>query len=285
MGYKELPFMASEFNYPKRSLLTLACLLFAVVMLIPIERTVFGLPVLLRLVVGFAAALGFGLLWRLEPLERKRSYTALAVPLAMLVLSPISTNLHSSRMLILGACLASVIVIPPLILRRNDIITFKLWPDKLDWIDIFYTLLSIPLAWGGFKLYFKVFSPEVPYNWLQPTEPNTTELFKLFTGINAVGIWDELFFINICFAILRSLFPFRIANPAQAVIYTSVLYDMAFTGWGPVFVGVLALTQGVMFERSKALIWVLLVHLIVDYFLFQAIVEKYYPNFSVWWHF
>jgi membrane protease YdiL (CAAX protease family) len=104
-------------------------------------------------------------------------------------------------------------------------------------------------------------------------------------GINGVGIWDELFFINICFAALRYLFPFRIANPAQAVIYTSVLYDMAFTGWGPVFVAVLALTQGFMYERSKVLIWVLIVHLIVDYFLFQAIVDHYYPDFSVWWHF
>jgi hypothetical protein len=26
------------------------------------------------------------------------------------------------------------------------------------------------------------------------------------------------------------------------------------------------------------------VHLIVDYFLFQAIVSAYYPDFSVWWH-
>jgi membrane protease YdiL (CAAX protease family) len=277
--------MVSEPQYPKRSLLTLGFLLCAVLMLIPIGRVVFGLSVSVRIGIGIGAALGFGLMWRLEPPERKRSYLALAVPLTILAIAPIGTNLAIPKMLILGLFFASVIIIPPLILRRNDIITFKLWPDKLDWIDAFYTLLSIPLAWGGFRLYFKLFSPEVPFNWLQPSEPNANELFKLFMGINAVGIWDELFFINICFAIIRSLFPFKIANPAQAVIYTSVLYDMAFTGWGPVFVGVLALTQGLMFERSKALIWVLLVHLMVDYFLFQAIVEKYYPNFSVWWHF
>ena len=277
--------MFSEPQYPKRSLLTLGFLLCAVLMLIPMGRIVFGLSVFVRIGIGLGATLGFGLMWCLESPERKRSYIALAVPLAILAIAPISTNLDILKMLVLSLFLASVIVIPPLILRRNDIITFKLWPDKLDWIDIFYTFLSIPLGWGGFWLYFKLFSPEVPFNWLQPDQPNTTELFKLFIGINAVGIWDELFFINICFAVIRSLFPFKIANSAQAVIYTSVLYDMAFTGWGPVFVGILALTQGAMFERSKALIWVLIVHLIVDYFLFQAIIEKYYPNFSVWWHF
>jgi membrane protease YdiL (CAAX protease family) len=268
----------------KHSLWTLGFLLASVVMLIPLGRNVFYLPMSIRLVLGIMSAIGFILMWRLEPKERQPAYLALAIPIVILILSPISTNLSLPRMITLGLFLASVVLIPPLILKHNDVITFKFWPDRLDPIDIFYTFLSVPLAWGGFALYFYL-SPEVPFNWKQPTTPDNLELFKLFMGINSVGIWDELFFINICFAVLRILFPFRIANPAQAVIYTSVLYDMAFTGWGPVFVGVLALTQGFMYERSKVLIWVLIVHLIVDYFLFQAIVEQYYPDFSVWWHF
>lgn len=263
--------------------LTLLFLLLVVVMLIPLGRNVLGLPVSWRIALGIGAALGFLLKLRLEPPKRQWAYASLAVPIAILIVAPISTNLAISHMIILGLCLLSVVVIPPLILQRKDVITFKFWPDKLDSVDIFYTLLSIPLAWGGFALYFYV-SPEVPFNWHQPAEPDNFELFKLFMGINAVGIWDELFFINICFAVLRYLFPFKVANPAQAVIYTSVLYDMAFTGWGPVFVGMLALTQGFMYERSKVLIWVLIVHLIVDYFLFQAIVDSYYPDVKVWWH-
>ncbi len=271
-------------NTFSNKLWTLLFLLIAVVMLIPLGRNVFLLPASLRLGLGVISALGFILAWRHEPPERRRSYLALVIPLAILAIAPISTNLVIPRMLTLGLFLLSVIIVPPLILRRRDVITFKLLPNKLDAVDIFYTLLSIPLAWGGFALYF-FYSPQVPFNWLQPPVPTNQDLFKIFMGINAVGIWDELFFINICFALLRHLFPFKIANPAQAVIYTSVLYDMAFTGWGPVFVGVLALTQGFMYERSKVLIWVLIVHLIVDYFLFQAIVEHYYPNFDVWWHF
>ena len=124
----------------------------------------------------------------------------------------------------------------------------------------------------------------MPFNWTLPSEPNGSELFKLFMGINAVGIWDELFFINICYAVMRSLFSYRVANIGQSVIYVSVLYDMAFSGWGPLFILLLALSQGAMYERSKVLLWVLIVHLIVDYFLFQIIVEAYYPALEVWWH-
>ena len=53
---------------------------------------------------------------------------------------------------------------------------------------------------------------------------------------------------------------------------------------GPLLVLVLALTQGAMYERSRVLLWVLIVHLVVDYFLFQGIVGAHYPELSVWWH-
>jgi hypothetical protein len=266
------------------SLVPLLLLLAATLLLIPLDRQLLGLPVWLRLVLGLLAVIVFALTLARETSERRLKYLALAAPLLILSLAPIDTRLTTGHLLALSLPFVAVLVIPPLMLRRPDIITFKFWPDKLDWLDIIYTLISIPLAWAAFKLYFGLLSPEVPFNWALPAEPDNLELFKLFMGINAVGVWDELFFVNICFAVLRSLFPFRIANPAQAVIYTSILYDMAFSGWGPVFVYALALTQGAMFERSRALLWVLLVHLIADYFLFQAIVSHYYPALAVWWH-
>ena len=104
---------------------------------------------------------------------------------------------------------------------------------------------------------------------------------RLFIGINLVGIWDELFFVNTCYALLRSLFKYPLANAVQAVIYTAVLYDMAFIGCGIFVVYFFALTQGAMFEKSEALLWVLIVHLIVDYFLVAFIVQTYYPDYGV----
>lgn len=271
-------------QHARSSLWPLLGLLGVVVFLLPLDRALFGVPVGARYVLGALSALGFLVGWWLEPPPRRRAYAALAVPVALLVLAPINTSTSLAHILALGVPFVLVLILPPLILRRPDIITFRFWPDHFDWVDVVYTVLSIPLAWGGFALYFGILSPEVPFNWSLPPEPDNVELLKLFMGINAVGVWDELFFVNICYAVLRSLFPYRVANPAQAVIYTAVLYDMAFTGWGPLFVYTLALTQGAMFERSKVLLYVLIVHLIVDYFLFQAIVERYYPGLEVWWH-
>jgi len=71
-----------------------------------------------------------------------------------------------------------------------------------------------------------------------------------------------------------------VANAAQAVVYTAVLCDMAFTGIGPIVVYGFAWTQGAMFEKADNLLYVLLVHIIVDVFLFAAIVGHHYPGYS-----
>lgn len=256
--------------------LTLLSLLVTSVLWIALDAWLWGAPFAL----AFIGAL------TLEPPDRKRRYLALAAPLLVLSFAPIATDTSNRGFLLLGACFILVLVLPTLILwrERPRPITFAFWPKRLDRLEIFYTLLAIPLAWGAFKLYFGVLSPDVPFNWTLPPQPGNEELLRLFIGINLVGIWDELFFINIGYAVLRRLFPARTANLAQAVIYTTVLWTMAFRGVGPIFVYLFAFTQGAMYERSRVLLWVLIVHLIVDYFLFQAIVSAYYPDFSVWWH-
>ena len=199
----------------------------------------------------------------------QRRFAVLIVCTALLTVAPIATSTDTIPALTLGVFLVAVIVLPHWALappRDSRVIQYQWLPKHWSRLEVAYVLLSIPLAWAGLRLYFTL-SPEVPFNWTLPALPNDDSLLRLFFGINAVGIWDELFFINTVYAVLRSLFPFWTANLASSVFYVAVLNDMAFTGWGPVFVGILAITQGVMFERSKTLIYVLIVHLIVDYFL------------------
>jgi membrane protease YdiL (CAAX protease family) len=205
---------------------------------------------------------------------------------AALAIAPINTDTATAHVLGLGAFLAATVLAPSFILARSDpgVIRYRLLPNRLRRRDVAYVLVSIPVAWVALRLYFTL-SPEVARNWVLPPNPESEPLWRLFVGINLVGTWDELFFINICFAVLRSLFPFAVANLGQAVIYTAVVFDMAFTGIGPVFVYLFALTQAALFERSEQLLTVLLVHLIVDYFLFQEIVTAYYPNLQLGWHF
>jgi hypothetical protein len=216
-----------------------------------------------------------------EPAFRRRVGVLLGC-LLVLALAPIRTDTSNENFLALGSVFLAVVLVPYLILRRTDpgVIRYILWPRCFRWIDLFYVVISIPLSWGAFLLYFNLVNPNVPTHWVLPPLPQTEPIWRLFIGINLVGIWDELFFINTVYAVLRSMLPYRVANLGQAVVYTSVLYQMAFTGIGPVFIYIFALTQGAMFEESESLLYVILVHLIVDFFLVAGILHHYYPGYN-----
>ena len=241
---------------------------------------------------AWGAPFALAFLWslRFEPAVRRRRFVALGSAVAILAAAPIHTGLEPTHFLTLGLAFAAAIALPTWLLRHDRdaegeaVIGFRLFPRTLDRVDLLYTALSIPLAWLGVRLYFGFFAPEVPFNWPLPPEPDGGTLLRLFVGINGVGIWDELFFVNVGYAVLRTLYPKRQANALQSVLYTTVLFDMAFRGAGWPLVTLFALTQGAMYERSRVLLWVLIAHLVVDYFLFQAIVEAYYPGLEVWWH-
>lgn len=214
-----------------------------------------------------------------DPRIRRRLSVLLGC-IAILAHAPINTDLSDAHFIALGSAFITVLVVPLVILSRTDpgVIRYRILPTQFRWLDVVYVVIAIPLAWTVFEIYFKMVNPDVPTHWYQPPQPDTEALWRLFTGINAVGIWDELFFINTVYAILRSVYPYYWANLGQAIIYASVLYQMAFTGIGPVLVFLFALTQGAMFERSEGLLYVLAVHIIVDIFLLAAILSHYYPH-------
>jgi hypothetical protein len=206
--------------------------------------------------------------------------------IAVLALAPINTGLETRHFIMLAIPFAGVLFGPTIILRLSgdrDAIDWKFWPRKFSFLDVFYTVISIPLSWLVFNWYFFKMNPDMPTHWLQPPAYDREQAVRLIIGINAVGIWDELFFINTVYGCLRSLFPMRWANLGQAVIYTSVLNRMAFTGVGPIVVGLFALTQGMMYEKSRCLLYVLIVHVIVDVFLLMTIFRYYYPAITPYW--
>jgi hypothetical protein len=221
-----------------------------------------------------------------EPKLRRRMGILLGCVI-VLALCDINTSLSTENFLQVGIPFTLVILMPAMIQRFGDrgVIRYRFWPVRWRWQDIVYTIISIPLAWLVLKGYEwgnrELFNDELFSHWNMPAEPNEGAIRRLFIGINLVGIWDELFFVNTCFAILRSLFRFPVANAIQAVIYTSVLFDMAFTGCGFFIVFAFAWTQGAMFEKSEGLVWVLIVHLIVDYILVALIVQHYYPDYGL----
>jgi hypothetical protein len=185
-------------------------------------------------------------------------------------------------MAVLFCCFAAVIFGPAIVMGvvAPGELTWRFWPVSFSPRDIGYTVLSIPLSWFVINMYFFHLNPDLASHWMLPASYNVNAVRRLVAGINSVGIWDELFFVNTVYGLLRGVFPARVANAAQAVVYTSVLYDMAFTGHGIWIVYIFALTQGVMFEKSRVLLWVLIVHLIVDLWLVLAILQWHFPGHS-----
>ena len=251
----------------------------AVVFLIPVPILVVGIP-------AFLVALALAL--RDPEAALRRRLSVLLGCVAILAICDINTSLSTANFLQVGIPFALVVILPPLIFRKRDpgVIRYRFLPVHWRKADIIYTILSVPLAWGILKGYWAI-NPDIYQNWSMAEEFDEGEVKRLFLGINMVGIWDELFFVNTVFATMRSLFSFRVANFLQAVVYTAVLYDMAFTGIGPLLVFAFAWTQGSMFEKSEGLIWVLIVHLIVDFFLVAFIVGSHHPGVGydfLWTH-
>jgi hypothetical protein len=258
---------------PPLRLATLVAFALAAVLLIPLEAFGIGLPVW---------AIALFLAWRYGDRTVRRNFSLLLVCILVLGFAPIHTGLDPMHFVTLGLPFLAVVLIPYFFTKWKapGDVEWRFWPRGLSRRDIVYTLISIPLSWGIIWLYFFYLTPEMPTHWPLPEQWNDGAVTRLIVGINCVGIWDELFFINTCYVLLRAIYPKWVANAGQAVVYTSVLYHMAFTGAGPFIVYIFALTQGAMYERSRVLLWVLIVHLIVDLFLVLAILEHYYPGSS-----
>lgn len=207
-----------------------------------------------------------------------RRMSVLLCAIVILTLAPINTDTDDQHFMILGTLFAVLVLGPAVFFLKTDpsLVRFRFLPPRFRWLDVFYVAISVPMAYYAIKYYFH-FNPDMPTQWSLPAQRDSGQSWRLIIGINAVGLWDELFFVNTVFVILRSVFPLRWANLAQAVVYTAVLNDMAFLGLGPLLIYYFALTQGSMMEKSGCLLYVLLVHVLVDVFLLEAIFAYYYP--------
>ena len=155
------------------------------------------------------------------------------------------------------------------------------WTPKMWlWIPVGF-VLAFAILW----IYFNLLTPELHHSWPLPPrrDPFQEEaLWRLFWGCNFVGIWDELAFINFVFLLLNRRFTFWEANLAQAVFFTSFLHEMAFIGWGPLFIYGFALIQGTTYRRTRSLLYIVILHLMIDTILFYMIANQWYPGWG--WH-
>ena len=196
------------------------------------------------------------------------------IALGQVIISTISleADISYGNMLLMGTVLGLAVAVPYVISRfvfGDRVIRFP-WRTGRRWTRVQwgYLLLVLFLGWAILPFYF--ITSGVYTNW--PTVTTPDEIARLFVGVNAVGTWDELFFICTVFALLRRHFLAWQANLLQSIVFVSFLWELGYQSWGPLLTIPFALLQGYTFTLTKSLTYVLVVHLLFDAIVFSVIV-------------
>jgi membrane protease YdiL (CAAX protease family) len=202
------------------------------------------------------------------------------VGLGMAVITTISlrADLSDAGMARFTVALAGAVLVPYVLSRfvlGQDVIRFPLRTGR-RWTrtQVVYLAVVIVLAYLLLPWYF--LGSGAYLNW--PVVETPQEIGRLFVGVNAVGIWDELFFVCTVLALLRVHFPFPLANVLQSVVFVSFLWELGYREWGPLLTIPFALVQGWIFRKTASLTYVVAVHLLFDLVVFMVLVHAHNPE-------
>lgn len=246
---------------------SLGALMIGTVLAIPLEQQAAGYGVL---AVGSLVSL-------FAEKSFKKHILLLFGSLAILALAPINTDIDLQHMTIMGLVLGAAVGLPLYVTRcvyKEKIIEFPVGKHTWTRAHIGYLLLAAVLSY--LLLPFWMQSTGAYQNW--SVELTASQLGILFIGTNGLGIWDELFFIVTCLALLRKHMPFWVANLIQAVLFTAFLYELGFRGWAPFLIYPFALLQGEVFRRTQNLVYIIAIHLTIDLVLYLALINAHYPD-------
>lgn len=204
----------------------------------------------------------------------------LLIAIGMLIVSaiPLAAELDNLAMLRFTLALGGAVVVPYVISRfvfHDRAISFP-WRTGKRWGRLQWTWLFAVLVLGWLILPFYFITSGVYLNW--PVVDTPELIARLFVGVGAVGIWDELFFICTVFALLRRHFPDMLANVLQMVVFVSFLWELGYREWGPLLTIPFALLQGYIFLKTHSLAYVVTVHLLFDAVVFAVLVHAHNPG-------
>ena len=207
-----------------------------------------------------------------------RSLLLIGLGLVPLALISLAADISWGHYALMAGVLAAAAALPYSIDRwvfRRHTIRFPLRiMRKLTGGEKAYLTSVVALAWLIMPFYF--IDSGTYLNW--PAPRTASELARLFVGVNAVGLWDELFFICTVFTLLRRHFPTWQANLLQATIFVSFLWELGYQAWGPLLTFPFALVQGYLFARTRSLLYVLGTHLVFDCVLWLILVHAHNPG-------
>lgn len=221
-----------------------------------------------------------GLVITLASPRVRKHISLLYVSLSALGFVPITTEITNENFVRMGLVLSAALMIPFIITRhayRDRSITFSFHHGR-RWLkkEVAYILVTALIAYLVLPYYLK--STGAYMNW--GVDNTVASIARLFAGTNALGIWDELFFVSTVLGLLRLYLPFWRANLLQGVLFTSFLYELGFTSWAPIVLYPFALLQGYIFRKTDSLLYVITIHLTLDLILFLALLNAHHSQIA-----
>lgn len=247
--------------------LSLGLLVIGAICLLPLEQKLIGFSLLLAgLVCLLFATRAFA-----------KHLVLIFFSIFVLGITPINTDISIAHVLVMGLQLLAAVAVPYIVMRyvyKESVITYPFTLQPWTWHHVGYLLLA---ALAGYLLFpFWMQATGGYLNWTVPLDPQGITM--LFLGTNALGIWDELFFIVTVLALLRRHLPFWQANMVQAALFTAFLYELGFRSWMPLFIFPFALLQGIVFKKTHNLPYIIAIHLVIDFVLFIALINAHHPQ-------
>ena len=212
--------------------------------------------------------------------DRRLGKDLLLIAVGQAIISTISLHaaLDNAAMVRFTVALSLAVLVPWAIshfIFKDRVIVFPVRTGR-RWNRPQWIYLGVVVLLGYLILPFYFIGSGAYLNW--PAIHSGEEIARLFVGVNAVGIWDELFFICTAFALLRRHFPLWTANVLQATIFVSFLWELGYREWGPLLTIPFALVQGWIFSWTKSLAYVVTVHLLFDAVVFMVLVHAHNPH-------
>lgn len=249
-------------------LLAAGLVAFAAVLLFAVHVRPWGYALL---IVGVALGL-----W----VDRVLGRDLVLIALGQVIISTISlqADLSNEGLLRFALALGGAVLVPWAISRfffNERVIRFPVATGR-RWGRAHWVYIGVVVLVGYLVLPFYFISSGVYQHW--PDLEGGGDIVRLFVGVNAVGLWDELFFICIVFTLLKRNFPLWQANVLQAMVFVSFLWELGYRSWGPLLTIPFALVQGWIFARTTSLSYVVTVHLLFDAVVFMVLVHAHHPH-------
>ena len=207
-----------------------------------------------------------------------RSLALIAAGLVIVSTISVEADISYPNMALMGTVLGLAVVVPYVASRyvfRERAIRFP-WRGGHPWTRAQWAYLVLVLAAAWLILPFYFISSGAYRNWPAVAAPD--EIARLFVGVNAVGIWDELFFVCTVYVLLRQHFPDWLANLLMSIAFVAFLWELGYREWGPALTIPFALLQAYTFSITRSLAYVVTVHLLFDLVVFLVIVHAHHPE-------